>query len=88
MSETVLIDNIEMLFQPDLKQDPLRLLQSLSRNRTIVVAWRGAKLGSSLTYAAPNHPEFRCFEEPQALIVFSEDVSSNSKAASTQEHSA
>lgn len=79
--DTVLLDNIEMLFHPDLKQDPLRLLQSLSRNRTIVATWRGAHLGSSLTYAAPDHPEFRRFEEPQALIV-------SSGAPSAQEHSA
>lgn len=78
--ETVLLDNIEMLFHPDLKQDPLRLLQSLSRNRTLVVTWRGRQLGSSLTYAAPDHPEFRRIEEPQALIV-------SCGTAETQEHS-
>lgn len=32
--DVILLDNIEMLFHPDLSQDPLRLLQSLSRNRT------------------------------------------------------
>lgn len=69
--ETVLLDNIEMLFHPDLKQDPLRLLHSLARNRTIVATWRGAYAGSSLTYAAPDHPEFRRFDDPQALIVSS-----------------
>jgi hypothetical protein len=67
--EVMLLDNIEMLFHPDLMQDPLRLLQALSRNRTIVATWRGAYLGTSLTYAAPDHPEYRRFEDPQALIV-------------------
>lgn len=86
--DTVLLDNIEMLFHPDLKQDPLRLLQSLSRNRTIVATWRGAHLKSSLTYAAPDHPEFRRFEEPQALIVSSEAVPGSSGATAVQEHSA
>lgn len=86
--DTVLLDNIEMLFHPDLKQDPLRLLQSLSRNRTIVATWRGAQIGSSLTYAAPDHPEFRRFEEPQALIVSSGGVRGSSGATSAQEHSA
>ena len=87
-SDTVLLDNIEMLFHPELKQDPLRLLQSLSRNRTIVATWRGTQLGSSLTYAAPDHPEFRRFDEPQALIVFSGDVPGSSGAMTAQEHSA
>lgn len=86
--ETVLLDNIEMLFHPDLKQDPLRLLQSLSRNRTIVATWRGAHLGTSLTYAAPDHPEFRRFEEPQALIVSCGGSRGTSGRTSAQEHSA
>ena len=34
----VLLDNIEILFDVTLKQDPLRLLQGLSRNRTTVTA--------------------------------------------------
>lgn len=86
--DTVLLDNIEMLFHPDLKQDPLRLLQSLSRNRTIVATWRGAQIGSSLTYAAPDHPEFRRFEDPQALIVSSGGVPGSSGATPAQEHAA
>lgn len=86
--DTVLLDNIEMLFHPDLKQDPLRLLQSLSRNRTIVATWRGGQLDMSLTYAAPDHPEFRRFEGPQALIVPSGGVPGSSGATSAQEHSA
>ena len=67
--DVVLLDNIEMLFHPDLQQHPLRLLQSLSRNRTIVAAWRGQYAGSWLVYAAPDHPEFCRFEHPEALIV-------------------
>jgi hypothetical protein len=39
--EAVLLDNIEILFDPSLKQDPLRLLQGLSRNKTIIAAWNG-----------------------------------------------
>ena len=84
-SDTVLFDNIEMLFHPDLKQDPIRLLQRLSRNRTIIATWRGAQLGSSLTYADPDHPEFRRFEEHQALIVLSGDVHGSSGVTSAQE---
>jgi hypothetical protein len=89
--DTILLDNIEMLFHPHLKQDPLRLLQGLSRNRTIVATWRGAQFGSSLTYATPEHPECRRFEDPQALIVSSGDVAGSSGPVdahvSTQENS-
>jgi len=58
-ADVVLLDNIEVLFDVSLKQDPLRLLQSLSRNRTLVVAWNGAIENDQLKYAAPDHPEFR-----------------------------
>ena len=68
-SEVVLLDNIELLFTPDLAQDPLRLLQAISRNRTIIAAWPGGFDGTSLTYAEPGHPEARRYLSPQAVIV-------------------
>ncbi|MER9225803.1 BREX-3 system P-loop-containing protein BrxF [Mesorhizobium sp. M0664] len=68
-SSVVLLDNIELLFATELAQDPLKLLQSLSRNRTIVAAWPGDFEGANLTYAAPGHPEARRYLTPQAVIV-------------------
>lgn len=88
-SEVIMLDNIEMLFHPELEQDPLRLLQSLSRNRTIVATWRGALQGQALIYASPEHPEHRRFDDPQALIVSTHASYPVSRAAaSAQEHSA
>ncbi len=57
--EVVLLDYIEILFDVSLKQDPLRLLQGLSRNKTLVVAWNGSINGEHMTYAKPDHPEYR-----------------------------
>src|SRR5437899_1074187 len=68
-AETVLLDNIELLFAEELAQDPLRLLQSLSRSRAIVAAWLGNFDGALLTYAEPSHPEARRYQRPQAVIV-------------------
>ena len=34
-SDVILLDNIEILFDVSLKQKPLRLLQDLSRNKTV-----------------------------------------------------
>jgi hypothetical protein len=68
-SSVVILDNIEMLFAQELEQDPLRLLQSLSRNLTIVVAWPGTIDGGCLTYAEPGHPEARRYVSPHAYIV-------------------
>ncbi|MEI8716327.1 BREX-3 system P-loop-containing protein BrxF [Mesorhizobium sp. ISC11] len=73
-SNVVLLDNIELLFAIELAQDPLKLLQSLSRNRTIVAAWPGDFEGATLTYAVPGHPEARRYPAPQAVIVRAGDT--------------
>ena len=73
-SEVVLLDNIELLFAEELAQDPLRLLQSLSRNRAIIAAWPGGFDGACLTYAEPGHPEARRYQSPQAVIVKTSDT--------------
>ena len=55
----VLFDNTELLFDVNLKQDPLRLLQGLSRNKSVVASWNGAVRDGFLTYAEPDHAEYR-----------------------------
>lgn len=67
-SDVILLDNIEILFDISLKQDPLRLLQGLSRNRTVVVAWTGAILKDNITYAAPEHSEYRKYQVRDFLV--------------------
>jgi len=58
-SEVVLLDNLEILFDVSLQQDPLRLLQGLSRNKTVVAAWNGSIDKDHMPYAVPDHPEYR-----------------------------
>jgi ABC-type hemin transport system ATPase subunit len=55
----VLFDNIEILFDVSLQQDPLRLLRGLSRNKTVVAAWNGSIDNDHMIYAVPDHPEYR-----------------------------
>jgi hypothetical protein len=68
----VLLDNLELLFDISLQQDPLRLLQQLARIRTVVAAWNGRIQGGYLTYAAPDHPEFRRYPAAGLLVVGTE----------------
>ena len=70
--DTILLDNIEVIFDVGLKQDPLKLLQGISRNKTIVAAWNGAIDGKSLTYAVPGHPEYRRYPLSGFLVASSE----------------
>jgi hypothetical protein len=74
-SSEVLLDNNEMLFDIQLQQDPLRLLQQVSRNRTIVATWNGHTTTESLFYATPDHPEFRNYPLRDIRIVPVEDSS-------------
>lgn len=66
----VLIDNIELLFLPELEQDPLQLLKDLARNRVLCVAWPGRlEANESLAYAEVGHPEYRRYPEHRTLCV-------------------
>jgi len=70
----ILLDNIEVLFDVSLKQDPLRLLQGLSRNKTVVAAWGGSIDGEHMVYATPDHPEYRRYPLRDFLIVNPEAI--------------
>jgi hypothetical protein len=71
-ADVVLLDNVEVLFDVSLKQDPLRLLQGLSRNKTVVAAWSGSVDGEHLVYAAPDHPEYKRYRLRGFLVVNTE----------------
>jgi len=73
-ADMVLSDNIEVLFDVSLKQDPLRLLQGLSRNTTVVVAWSGSIDGEYMVYATPDHPEYKRYPLRDFLVVNPEAV--------------
>ena len=73
-ADVVLLDNIEVLFDISLKRDPLRLLQGLSRNRTIVAAWSGSIDGEHMVYATPDHPEYKRYPLRDLLIVNPEAI--------------
>ena len=73
-SDVVLLDNIEILFDISLKLDPLRLLQNISRNKTLVAAWNGSIARGHLVYATPDHPEYRRYPLRDFLIVNPETI--------------
>jgi RNase adaptor protein for sRNA GlmZ degradation len=68
-TEVVLLDNLEVLFDPGLEVEPLRLLLGASRNQTLVAAWNGTFRDGTLVYAEPGHPEFAQFKQVEALVV-------------------
>lgn len=67
--DVVMLDHIELLFSPDLAQDPLRLLQGLSRNRIIIASWPGPLVEGSLQYAEPGHSEYKHYRDTDAILL-------------------
>ena len=57
--DLLLVDNIELLFDPALQLDPLDLLKRHARSRGVVAVWPGALSDGRLTYAEMGHPERR-----------------------------
>lgn len=66
--DLILLDNTEVIFNVALRQDPLRLLQGLSRNKTVVSAWNGTIVDDYLIYGAPDHPEYRRYPMRDFLV--------------------
>jgi hypothetical protein len=74
VADVVLLDNVEVLFDVSLMQDPLRLLQGLSRNMTVVAALSGSIYDQHLVYATPDHPEYKRYPLRDFLVVNLEAV--------------
>lgn len=71
----VLCDNIELLFTPKLSLDPLRLLKQAARRKVVIATWSGFYDGSTLSYAAPGHDEYRVYSRADVLGVILLSVS-------------
>jgi len=68
-NKTILLDQVEILFDVELGQDPLRLLESLSRNQTIIAFWNGQVRDGKLIYAEQGHPEYRSYDSKDLLMI-------------------
>ena len=63
------LDNLEILFDTKLKQNPFRLLQKISRNYLVIASWNGSSEDGKLIYAEPDHPEYQKYDLENTLIV-------------------
>lgn len=81
----LVLDNLEILFDKELKQDPLRLLQGISRNRSVVASWNGTVERGKLIYAEAGHPEYRSYDLGDTLIVAMDGTATVDTAMKTRE---
>ena len=55
--DPLLLDNLELLFEPGLQINPLDLVRRLAHSKRVVAVWPGELRGDRLVYADMSHPE-------------------------------
>ena len=64
-----LCTEIDLLFEPTLELDPLRLMRDVSRVTRLVVTWSGSHVDGVLAYATPGHSHYCTWRRPEASIL-------------------
>lgn len=65
----LLLDNLEVLFEPSLKVNPLNVIKLLAHSRSVIAAWPGEIRGERLIYADIGHPEHRDYTR-DGIVIF------------------
>lgn len=74
--EIVFLTDTEILFDSSLQQDPLKVLQEVSRNIRVVAYWGGEVNNTKLVYALPNHSEYREYSSNDVVFINTEGKTS------------
>lgn len=56
--DILFLERIQYLFDSELKQDPIGLIEYISGNRVVLVQWPGELRGDKIVYGTPGHPEY------------------------------
>lgn len=67
--DLLLLDNLELLFEPSLRINPLDLVRRLAHARRVVAVWPGERRGDRLVYADMSHPEHRDDSRDGAVVL-------------------
>jgi len=65
----LLLDNLEVLFEPSLKVNPLNVIKLLAHSRPVIAVWPGEMRNDRLIYARMGHPEHRDYSR-DGIVVF------------------
>ena len=65
----LLLDNIELLFEPSLQINPLDLVRRLAHSKRVVAVWPGELRGDRLVYADMSHPEHRDYSRDGVVVL-------------------
>jgi hypothetical protein len=67
--DPLLLDNLELLFEPGLQINPLDLVRRLAHAKRVVAVWPGELRGDRLVYADMSHPEHRDYSRDGAVVL-------------------
>jgi hypothetical protein len=65
----LLLDNLELLFEPSLQINPLDLVRRLAHSKRVVAVWPGELRGDRLVYADMSHPEHRDYSRDGVVVL-------------------
>lgn len=65
----VWLDRIQVLFEPTLHLDPLRLLISLARIKPVVATWPGAFSDTALSFSAPGKADYQHYPASELTTI-------------------
>ncbi len=67
--DPLLLDNLELLFEPSLQVNPLDLVKRLAHSKRVVAVWPGELRGDRLVYADMSHPEYRDYSRDGVVVL-------------------
>lgn len=67
--DPLLLDNLELLFEPSLQINPLDLVRRLADSKRVVAVWPGELRGDRLVYADMSHPEHRDYSRDGVVVL-------------------
>ena len=67
--DLLLLDNLELLFEPSLQINPLDLVRRLAHSKRVVAVWPGELRGDRLVYADMSHPEHRDYSRDGVVVL-------------------
>jgi hypothetical protein len=68
-NDTIMCADIDLLFHPSLKLDPLIIFQQSSRHKKLIVLWPGNFENGILSYGQPEHHHYRFWRNPRGIEI-------------------
>lgn len=58
---SVWLTKLDVLFEPTLENDPMRLLKSIAKSQTVVAIWPGEITETSVVYSKPGKSDYKTY---------------------------